>query len=363
MHRHVRRRAQPAFKPGKHALDQAVKPDGGEIFAAGLHAHPAVVVEDVGFLAEGVDDVHQRPGLVRHEPLNEIHVVPLVSRGRPVGGLQLSAVDEVLRRQGVAVFLPEGVQRRGAYRKVVAGPVGKPGSAPQIAAEDPYEIIEQRGQPDHVRLRVILAPDPQPVLQILPSHGMPRIQLPQVLALPVVGGMVVHVDLFPDAPCQEGHGIPVVGRASPDGDRPLPQAPVLPGHLPPRRPVPDLPVPQGLLRIVQLELLLKIALQGPDLGLPAPGNNLPGKQEGLLLRLGMLQREFVVFPDDADGGIDAVSRLRDLGAQLCAVAVPDHVRAPSFRHFQGQLLITGLAGQREISLQERIHPISPPFYI
>ena len=51
--------------------------------------------------------------------------------------------------------------------------------------------------------------------------------------------------------------------------------------------------------------------------------------------------------DNADGGIDAVTRMDDLVRQHGSVAVPDHVRPPFLRQLQRQLLISGFPGKRK----------------
>ena len=87
-------------------------------------------------------NVHQNLGLLRHESLNEVHIVPLVGRGRHVRDLQFPLVDEVLGGEGVAVLLFKRFQRSGGNGEIVAGPVGVAVAAAQVGAEDPDEIIE-----------------------------------------------------------------------------------------------------------------------------------------------------------------------------------------------------------------------------
>ena len=140
--RHLRARAQAALEPGENALDQPVKADAGKALAVGLQAHPAVVVEHVGLLAVLMHDVHQRPGLFRHEGLDKVHVVPLVGGGGHMGHLQFPLVDKVLGGQGVAVLRFKGPERRGGHGEIVAGPVGVAVAAAHIAAEDPHEVVE-----------------------------------------------------------------------------------------------------------------------------------------------------------------------------------------------------------------------------
>ena len=355
VHRHLGPGAQAALKAREYALDQAVEADGGEVFAVGLHAHPAVVIENISLFPVTVNDLHERPGLFGHEALGEIHIVPLVLRGRTVRGLQPAMVDEILGGQRVAVFPLEGPQRRRTDGKVVAAPVHEPAAAAHIAAEDPYEVIEQRGQTDHAGLRVVGAPFVQPVLQESPGERMPGIELPQMLAGPVVGGVVVHVDLFPDAPAQERDRIAMPRSAAAHGDPAVPVFPTAARDLGIRRAVPHLPVGQGFGRVVQLELLPEIPVQGGDnQGLALRERGL-GAEEALLLGIGVLKGEGVVLPNDADGGIDAVARFQDLRGQLGSVAVAYHVGSPFFGQLQRQLFIARFAGQGEIPAQFLAH--------
>ena len=275
VHRHIGPGAQPTLEAGKHALDQPVEADGAEVPAVGLHAHPAVIVEDIGLLAVPVDDLHQRPGLFRHKALDKVHIVALVGRGRAVGGLQPAPVDEVLGGQGIAVLRLKGLQRGGADGEVIAGPVHKAAAPAHVAAKNPDEIVEQGGQPHHIGLGIGNTPLLQPPLEVLPGQRMAWIQLPQVFAGPVVGGVVVHVDLFPDAPAQGGGRIAMVWGAARDGNFAVGIAPALSGNGLPGRAVPHLPVGYRLRAVVQLELLVKIARQRVD------GYLLPLRQNGV----------------------------------------------------------------------------------
>ena len=350
MHGHLGIGAQPALEAGEHTLDQPVEAHMPEPGAVGLQAHPAVVVEDVGFLAVLMDDVHQLPGLFRHEVLDEFHVIPLVGSGGHVGHLELAAVDEVLRRQGVSVLFLKGLQGRGADGEVIAGPVGEAVAQAVVGTPDPHEIVEQAGQADHVGLGIGHAPLLHPVREVRPRRRMPGIQLPQMLAGPGIGGVVVHVDLFPDAPGQEGHGILVPGLRAGDGDLAVSVAPLLAGHLRAAGAVVHLVVSQRVGAVVEDELLVKVAVHQSDGQRVALGSHRVGDEEGLLLGVGMGRGELVVLADDADGGINAVARIGDLAGELGAVAVADHVRAPLLRQLQRQLLIARLARQGKAAL-------------
>ena len=179
---------------------------------------------------------------------------------------------------------------------------------------------------------------------------MPGIQLPQMLAGPGIGGVVVHVDLFPDAPGQEGHGILVPGLRAGDGDLAVSVAPLLAGHLRAAGAVVHLVVSQRVGAVVEDELLVKVAVHQSDGQRVALGSHRVGDEEGLLLGVGMGRGELVVLADDADGGINAVARIGDLAGELGAVAVADHVRAPLLRQLQRQLLIARLARQGKAAL-------------
>ena len=350
MHGHLGIGAQPALEAGEHALDQPVEAHMLEPGAVGLQAHPAVIVEHVGFLAVLMDDVHQRLRLFRHEVLDEFHVIPLVGGGGHVGHLELAAVDEVLRRQGVAVLLLEGPQGRRADGEVIAGPVGEAVAQAVVGAPDPHEVVEQAGQADHVGLGIGHAPFLHPVLEVRPRRRMPGIQLPQMLAGPGVGGVVVHVDLFPDAPGQEGHGILVPGRRAGDGNLAVGIGPLPAGYLRAAGAVVDLIVGQRVGAVVEDELLVKVAVHQADGQRVALGGHRIGDEEGLLLGVGMGLGKLVMLTNDADGGINAVACVGNLAGELGAVAVADHVRAPLLRQLQRQLLIARLARQGKAAL-------------
>ena len=184
---------------------------------------------------------------------------------------------------------------------------------------------------------------------------MPRIQLPQVLAGPVVRGVVVHVDLFPDAPAQEGDRVAVPFFAARHRHGFSVPLPLFPRHRAVRRPVIDLPVFHGVRTVVDGELFLKIALQrlNPH-GIPFRHRRV-GAEERLLLRVGMGLRELVVLADDADRGVNPVAGCRNFGRELGAVAVADDVGAPFFRKFQGQLFIARFARKGEIPAPLSFH--------
>ena len=190
---------------------------------------------------------------------------------------------------------------------------------------------------------------------------MAGVELTQMLAGPGVGGMVVHVDLFPDAPAQEGYRVRMPGGAAGDGHLAVRIDPFIRRDKGIARAVVHLPVFEGFRRIIELELLGEVAVHRPDdEGLPL-GHHRIGAQEGLLLRIGMRRGKVIVLADDADGGIDAVARLHDLRGQLGAVAVTDHIRAPFLRQLQCQLLISGLTGEGEAALTVLlIHLYTPP---
>ena len=359
MHRHFCPGTQPAFKAGKHAFDQPVKPDGSKVRAVRFHADPAVIIKNVCFLAEGVDDIHQCPGLFRHKALGKIHIIPFAGSRRPVRCLEPAFIDEVLSGQRVSVFLFKGLQGSRAHRKIIACPVDKTGTAAHIASENPDEVVEQGGQPDYVCIRIMLTPVPEPVLQVFPRFRMPGIQLAQVFTLPVVGCVVVHVDLFPDPPRQEGDGISVVQGAVVHRHPAVRIFPFFIRENPVFRPVPDLPVCHRFRRIIDFELLVKIPVQRVDDQCFRQSCLRFGKQEGLLLCIRMGAGKLIVFPDNTDRGIDPVSGFRDLRRQLRSVGITDHIRAPLFCHLQGKLLIACFTGKRETAGSIILHCDSP----
>ena len=308
-----------------------------------------------------MNDLHQFLRFSRHESLDKVHIIPLMPDGRPVGCLQHPPVDKVLRSQRVSVFFPESVQCRRAHGEIIACPVCEPDPAAGIVTENPDKIVKKRGQANHICLRIVFAPFPQPAFQIYPCVRMPRIKLAQVLACPVVRCMVVHIDFFPDPPAEERHRIPVILSAVPQYHPAVFVTPVFPGHLFPGRPIPHLPVAHGFRCIVDFKLLAEISFHRPDFRCLRHSQHRIGAQECLLLGFRMALREFIVFPDDADRGVNPVSRVRNLRRQFCPVAVADDVRSPSFRHLQGQFFISGFTGQCESAFSEILHAASASF--
>ena len=91
-------------------------------------------------------------------------------------------------------------------------------------------------------------------------------------------------------------------------------------------------------------------------------NDISGGSEAMFELIGGCGAEYVlthsvgaergasVVADDADSGIDAISRLYDLRGELGAVAVADDVSAPFAGQLQCQLLVTGFSGKCETAL-------------
>ena len=259
MHRRINARAHPDFITRKHALDDAVKAEFLKVRAVRFNAHPAIVIKYIGTLAVTVDQIHQFFAVPGHKLLGKLHVIPLVSRRRHVGHLQAALVDKVLCRQGIPILGRKIIQRLFRYGKVIAAPVRKQILVALIAAPDPDEVIEHTGKPHHVGLGVGLAPIFQPVVQKVLSFLGARINRQQVLTGPAVGNMVVHVDLFPGAPCQKADRVSMEQHWTCHshctcGSIPLPcvRRQQLVG-----RAVPNLPVTQGFGAVIDLELLIK----------------------------------------------------------------------------------------------------------
>ena len=90
-----------------------------------------------------MNDVDQFFCLFRNKSLDKIHIVQFAGCRRMMCCLQLSAINKVLCCQRVSVFLPESFQGCRTNSKIVARPIRKSGTAPQIAAENPHKIVEQ----------------------------------------------------------------------------------------------------------------------------------------------------------------------------------------------------------------------------
>ena len=344
---HLHAGAQPRLVAGEHALDQAVKAEFLESSVVGLDPHPAVVIEHIGFFPVGMHHVNQLLPKGDDKIVDERHPVrfPLISGH--VGHVQLSLIDEILGRHAVAVFLFKLVQSPLAHGKVVGTPVRKQVAAAFVASPDPDKIVEHGGEAHHRGRRMGLAPVFHPAEQIFPGFRIHGIDLHQMLLVPVVGGVVVHGNLFPDPVGHEADRIGMEGHGGSDGDASAFRvvAPAFRGQKLIRGAVIHLPVGSGVFAVVHPELLFKKAVHQTD-GKRAVGRRLRSRHQEALLQLVLIfLRPFIVVADDADGGIDSIARIQDLVGKDGSIAVTDYVRPPFLCHFQGQLFISGFSRQ------------------
>ena len=117
--------AEPDLIAGKDAFDQAVKAKFLKMVVIRLHSHPAVVVEHIRLLSVAVHQFHQTFPEVHNETVYKGHIIQLVPGRRHMGDMKFSLVDEILRRQAIAVFRLKRLQHRGADRKIIGAPVCK----------------------------------------------------------------------------------------------------------------------------------------------------------------------------------------------------------------------------------------------
>ena len=122
------------------------------------------------------------------------------------------------------------------------------------------------------------------------------------------------------------------------------------GYLGLLRAVKDLPVSERFRTAVYSKLFGKKILHQVKRQFPAKRRLWLCHEKRLLKLVRMGLRPLIVIAYEADGGIDSISRARDLRRQLRAVTVSDHIGAPAFRQPERQLLIAGFPRQCKTSL-------------
>ena len=210
--------AKPRLVAGKDALDQTVKAKRLECRLVRLDADPAVIVEHIRLFAVLMYDINQLSAEIHHETVHKIDPVHLPAVTRHVCHMELTLIDEVLRRHAITVLCRKVIQHLRADRKVIRSPVRVQLPVALTAAPDPDEIVEHGRETHHCRVRVRLAPVFHPVEHVRLCLGMHRIDLHQMLLVPVVRRVVVHGDLFPDAVRQKTHRVIVPRRGVVHGD-------------------------------------------------------------------------------------------------------------------------------------------------
>ena len=331
---HVHTRAKPCLVAGEYAFNQAVKTELMKSSVIGFHAYPAVIIEYIGLLAVLMHHINELLPEGNDEIIDKLHPVGLPCRTRHMRYVQLSFVDKVLCRHGVAVPFLELIQRQGTDRVVIGTPVGEEITIAFAAAPYPHKIVEHGSKPHHGGIGVGLTPVSHPSQQIFLRLRISGIDLQQMLLVPVIGGVVIHGNFFPDTICKEAHRIFMEWHRRFYGYRTvsLTVLPLIGIQFLVRCSVVNFPVPECLRRIVDLELLRKKAfhqIYGKRLSLCHRRR----RTEKCLLKLvPVLICPLIVVAYDADSGVDAVPRMYNLVGQNRSVAVPDYVRAPFFCH-------------------------------
>ena len=344
---HLYTGAQPRLIAGKYTLDQTVKAELLESSVIGLDSHPAVVIEHIGFFSVGMHHIHQLSAEGNDEIIDEFHPVRLPFISRHMGHMQLSLVDEVLGRHAVTVFLFKLIQSPLAHGEIIGAPVRKQVAAVLIASPDPDKIVEHGGEAHHRGCRMGFAPVLHPAQQIFPGFRIHGIDLHQMLLIPVVRGVIVHGNLFPDPVSHEADRISVERHGGSDGNASAFRiiAPSLRRKLFICGAVIYLPVGFCVFTVVHTELLFEKAVHQADGKRPLCSSLRSGHQEALLQLVLILPCPFIMVPDDTNGGIDSVARFQDLIGKDGSIAVTDHVRPPFLCHFQSQLLIARFSRQ------------------
>ena len=121
--------------------------------------------------------------------------------------MQLTLIDEIFCCQLIAIYFGKFIQCTGAYCKVIRCPVRIKLSVAFTTSPDPDEIIEHGSKTNYCRSRMLLTPVLHPVLEIFLCLRIYRINLHQVLFIPMVRCMIIHRDLFPDTVSQEAYCI------------------------------------------------------------------------------------------------------------------------------------------------------------
>ena len=198
MYRHIHARTQSCFVPGEDTFDQSIKAKLFKSSVVRLHTYPAVIVEDIRLFTVGMHHIDQLPAERNNEIIDKCHPIRLLRISRHMGHMKLSFIDEIFRCHTVTVLFLEFLQRRNTDGEIIRPPVREQIPIFLAAAPDPHKIIEHRGKTYHGGIRMGLTPVLHPAKQILLILRVSGIDLHQMLLVPMVRGMVVHGDFFPD---------------------------------------------------------------------------------------------------------------------------------------------------------------------
>ena len=157
-----------------------------------------------------MNQIYQLLSKRNHKTVGEFHIIQLLFAGSHMSRVKASLIDKILRGQAIAVFLLKPLQSPGAYGEVIGAPVCEMVSMAFILSPDPNEVVEKRGKTYHRGIRIFPAPVFQPGKQIFLRIRVTGINGHQMLLIPVICNMIIHIDLFPDPICQEIHRIIVI---------------------------------------------------------------------------------------------------------------------------------------------------------
>ena len=349
MSRHIHSRAKSCLVTGEHALNQTVKAKFLEFSIVRLYANPAVIIEYIGFLAIFMYHINQLFAKGNYKFIDKRHPVCLLFCTGHMGNMKLSLIDKILCRHGITVFFCKFIQCDITHCIIIGAPVREQIGISLAASPNPYKIVEHGGKPDYRCIRMGFTPVFHPAQHIFLGFRISGVNLHQMLLIPVVCGMVVHGNLFPDTVCQKADRIFMERSNSLQGNgtRLLLIAPFGGIYLFIGCSVINLPVLESSLAIVDGKLLCKETFQQRDCQFFSLCYCGRGAEKCLLQFIQILLRPLIVVTNNTNGGINSIPRMYNLIGKHGSVTVTNHICSPFFRHFQGKRLISGLAGKRK----------------
>ena len=257
---------EPCLIAGENALDQPVKAEFMKSSVIRLYPYPAVIIKHVGFLSVFMHHIDKLLPKGNHKIIYEFHPVGLSLRAGHMGHVKPALIDEILSLHGITVLFLKLVQSQSADGIVIGTPVREKLAVSLTAAPDPDKVVEHGGEAHHRGVGMGLAPVLHPAQHIFLRLRISGIDLHQMLLVPVVGGMIVHGNLFPYAVGQKAHRIFVEGCDSLYNYRAcfLIIAPFFSVYLLIDSSVINFPIFQGRLSIIDGKLLRKKTLHQAD---------------------------------------------------------------------------------------------------
>ncbi len=326
-------RDQPQRSAAAHASHHCVQADAFKIRAVGLRADPVVPQEHHGLFPGLMDQRHQLRRLFRHKPLDKIHVIPICLCGHPEGRIVISVVHQVLRAQPVSVLRLKFLQRFYGYGASVAEPVHE--FFLRLLVKYQGEMIEKRGEADHIRVRILFQPLHQIFFRKLSGSRLAHVKRNLVGPVPpAVGDVVVHLRGIPHRIHKKAHRIFMKRFRIPYADlmQLWVQFPAPGRHRLPGGPVHNLPPFLWIMQIIRNHLLSVIALHKRNPQFFVRRSSSSGHQIELLALLHMRPGKFVVPSCHKISRIDLRIQLFNLRIQFRPVAVPKRVGTPAHEH-------------------------------